>query len=126
MRSAAAAAGAVVAVTLGDDLLVASRLSHPRPVVVLAGAGAMAVALLVLAPRARSTSLSIGAGIAAGGALATLVTGLAWRNGVPNPLAAGGVAFNLADVAIGAGDALLLGSALTLAWTNRSRLREPV
>jgi lipoprotein signal peptidase len=126
MRSAAAAAGAVVAVTLVDDLLVASHLSHPRPVVVLAGAGAMAVALLVLAPRARSTSLSIGAGIAAGGALATLVTGLAWRNGVPNPLAAGGVAFNLADVAICAGDALLLGSALTLAWTNRSRLREPV
>ena len=67
----------------------------------------------------------LGAGIAAGGALATFVSGLAW-GGVPDPLVRGGIAFNLADVAIAAGDALLLAAALLHAWTNRTRLREPV
>jgi lipoprotein signal peptidase len=45
---------------------------------------------------------------------------------VPDPLVRGGIAFNLADVAIAAGDALLLAAALQHAWTNRTRLREPV
>jgi lipoprotein signal peptidase len=37
----------------------------------------------------------------------------------------GSVAFNLADVAIAAGDALLLAGALVHAWANRARLRQP-
>jgi lipoprotein signal peptidase len=45
---------------------------------------------------------------------------------VPDPLVRGGVAFNLADVAIAAGDALLLAAALLHGWTNRARLREPI
>jgi len=126
MRLAASAAGAVLAATLLHDAFAPSRLSHPRPLVVLAGAGLIAGALLALAPRARSRWISLGAGIGAGGALATLVTGLAWRNGVPNPLAAGGIAFNLADLAIGFGDALLLAAALTHAWKHRARLHEPI
>ncbi len=91
----------------------------------LAFAGLLAAALLGLAPRVRSQGIVLGAGIAAGGALATFVTGLAW-GGVPDPLVRGGIAFNLADVAIAAGDALLLAAALQHAWTNRTRLQEPV
>ncbi len=125
-RVALAAAGTVVAATLLDDLLAPSRLSHERSPVTLAGAGLLAAALLLLAPRARSLAMSLGAGVAAGGAASTLLTGLAWHSGVPNPLVRGGIAFNVADVAIGAGDALLIGAALLHAWRNRHRLLEPV
>lgn len=126
MRLALGAAAAVVALTMADDLVQASRLSHARSPLGLAGAGLLAAALLVLVPRARSFALSLGAGIAAGGAIATLVAGAAWRDGVPNPLVRGGIAFNVADVAIGAGDALLLAAALLHAWRNRAGLTQPI
>ena len=122
MRLAFAAATVVVAATLADDLVQPSRLSHARSPLGLAGAGALAAALLVLVPRARSAAMSAFGGVAAGGAAATLIAGVAWRDGVPNPLVRGGIAFNLADLAIGAGDALLIGSALLLAWRRRARL----
>jgi lipoprotein signal peptidase len=125
-RVALVAAASVVAATLLDDLLAPSRLSHERSPVTLAGAGLLAAALLLLAPRARSLGMSLGAGIAAGGAASTLLAGLAWRGGVPNPLVRGGIAFNVADVAIAAGDALLLAAAFFHAWRHRDRLLEPV
>ena len=126
MRLALAAAAAVVAATLVDDLLAPSRLSHARSPLGLAGAGALAVALLVLVPRARSAAMSLGGGIAAGGAAATLIAGAAWRSGVPNPLVRGGIAFNLADLAIAAGDALLLAAALFHGWQSRAKLTQPI
>jgi lipoprotein signal peptidase len=126
VRPALVAAACVVAATLADDSFAPSRLSHARSPLALAGAGALAVALLVLVPKARSLTMSLAAGIAAGGAAATLVTGLAWRDGVPNPLVRGGVAFNVADLAIGVGDALLIGAALLHAWRGRDRLLEPI
>lgn len=126
MRLALVAAAGVLAATLVDDVATPSRLSHARSPLALAGAGALAVALLVLVPRARSLGMSLGAGIAAGGAAATLVAGAAWRGGVPNPLVRGGLAFNVADVAIAAGDALLIASALVHAWRHRERLFEPL
>lgn len=126
MKLAFAAAAAVVAATLIDDALAPSRLSHARSPVGLAGAGALAVALLLLVPRARSLAMSLGAGIAAGGAAATLVAGAAWPAGVPNPLVRGGIAFNVADVAIAGGDALLVGAALLHAWRRRDNLFEAV
>ena len=125
-RVALAAAAAVVVATLADDALEPSRLSHVRSPVMLAGAGLLAGALLYLVPRTRSLGMSLGAGIAAGGAASTLVAGLAWRDGVPNPLLRGGIAFNLADVAIGIGDALLVSAAMWHAWRHRDRLFEPV
>jgi lipoprotein signal peptidase len=125
-RSAAiTAALTVLAAVVIHDALAPTRFHHHRSLTMLLGAGLLAIALLTLAPRIRSSGVVLGAGIAAGGALATLVSGLAW-GGVPDPLVQGGIAFNLADVAIAFGDALLLVAALLYAWTNRARLREHV
>lgn len=123
-RTAIAVALAVLAAVVAHDALAPTRFQHHRSPVTLLFAGLLA-ALLALAPRIRSRGIVLGAGIAAGGALATFVSGLAW-GAVPDPLVRGGVAFNLADVAIAAGDALLLVAALLHAWTNRTRLREPI
>jgi lipoprotein signal peptidase len=101
-------------------------LSHERSPVLYAGGLVVGAALLLLAPRIGSHVVSLGSGLAAGGAFATVACGLAWRGGVPNPLTHGDVAFNLADVAIATGLALLIGGSLLHAWANRSRLHEPV
>jgi lipoprotein signal peptidase len=102
-------------------------LSHERSPLIYVFGAAVATALIWLAPRARSLPLALGAGIAAGGALATDVCGLAWRAaGVPNPLVHGGLAFNLADVAIGLGVAVVVAAALAEIWRRRGHLREPV
>jgi lipoprotein signal peptidase len=124
-RTAIAVALAVLAAVVAQDALTPTRFQHHRSPATLLFAGLLAAALLALAPRVQSQGIVLGAGIAAGGALAMLVSGLAW-GGVPDPLVRGGIAFNLADVAIAAGDALLLAAALQHAWTNRTRLREPV
>jgi len=116
---------AVLAAVLVHDALAPTPFHHHRSPATLLFAGALATALLVLAPRIRSFGVALGAGIAGGGALATFVSGLAW-GGVPDPLVRGGIAFNLADVAIAGGDALLLVAVLLHAWTNRARLREPI
>jgi lipoprotein signal peptidase len=116
---------AVLAAVVIHDALAPTRFHHHRSLAALLGAVVLAAALLALAPRVRSSGVVLGAGIAAGGALATFVSGLAW-GGVPDPLVHGGIAFNLADVAIAFGDAMLLVAALLYAWTNRARLREPV
>jgi lipoprotein signal peptidase len=101
-------------------------LSHERSSLVYAGGLLVGIALLALTPRIGSRVVSLGSGLAAGGALATVVCGLAWRGGVPNPLVRGDVAFNLADLAIGAGVSVLIGGSLVHAWANRGRLREPI
>jgi lipoprotein signal peptidase len=101
-------------------------LSHERSPVVYAGGLVVGVALLALTPRVRSRVVSLGSGLATGGAFATVVCGTAWRAGVPNPLTRGDIAFNLADVAIGAGVVLLIAGALYHGWTHRDRLGETV
>jgi hypothetical protein len=124
-RLAGAVAGAVLCIDLLHEALAPTPFHHARPAGVLALAAAIAIALLVLAPRVPSLGVALGAGIAAGGALGTAISGLAW-NGVPDPLVGGGIAFNLSDVAIAAGDGVLVASALVHGWRNRSRLREPL
>ncbi len=123
---AASVAAAVVVLTVAVDLLRETTIRHERPAAVLAFAGMIAALLLLLAPRLDSLVVTVGSGLAAGGALATLVTGAAWAGGVPDPLAGGAIAFNVADVAIGLGELLLVGGALAYAWQNRTRLGEPV
>jgi lipoprotein signal peptidase len=101
-------------------------LSHERSPIVYAGGLVVGIALLALTPRIGSRVVSLGSGLAAGGALATVVCGLAWRGGVPNPLVLGDIAFNLADAAIGVGVALLIGGSVYHGWTHRDRLGETV
>jgi lipoprotein signal peptidase len=125
-RLAVGAALTVLVATLVHDALVPAQLSHPRPLAVLLGAVAVGSLLLLLVPRVPSAAMAAGAGVAAGGAFATCVAGLAWSAGVPDPISRGGLAFNLADVSIALGDALLLTGLLLHAWTNRARLREPI
>ena len=116
----------MVAATVVDDLLQPSVLSHERSAVLYAGGLVVGAALLLLTPRIGSRVVSLGSGLAGGGAVATVLCGLAWRGGVPNPLTRGDVAFNLADLAIALGVALLIGGSLLHAWANRDRLHEPV
>lgn len=123
---ALAAAALVVALDLGDSAVAHAVYFHPRPLWLLASGAAVAVAVLLLAPRVPSPALALGAGTTAGGALATVFAALVWSRGVPDPLVRGSVAFNLADLAIAAGDATLVASALLVAWRRRHTLREPV
>ena len=122
---AAAAALVVLSVALVHEALTPTQFHHGRSAGVFVLAAVVACGLLLLAPRVPSLGVALGAGIAAGGALATLVSGLAW-NGVPDTLLHGGVAFNLSDLAIGGGDLLLVGAVLVHAWIHRSVLREPL
>jgi lipoprotein signal peptidase len=124
-RIAVGSAAAVLAVDLVHEGLSPTPFHHARSPVVFVLAAAIAAALLVLAPRVRSLGVALGAGIAAGGALGTLVSGLAW-SGVPDPLVQGGIAFNVSDLAIAFGDALLLGAVLVHAWTHRHELGQPI
>jgi len=122
---AALAALVVVGIALAHEVLTPTPFHHARAPGVFVLAAAIALALLVLAPRVPSLGVAVGAGIAAGGALGTLISGLAW-NGVPDPLVHGGVAFNISDVAIAVGDAILIAAVLLHAWLHRADLRRPV
>jgi lipoprotein signal peptidase len=122
---AVAAALSVLGVDLVHETLTPTPFHHLRSPGVFVLAALIAIVLLALAPRVPSVGVALGAGIAAGGALGTVVSGLAW-NGVPDPLVRGGIAFNISDVAIGVGDAILIASVLVHAWTHRARLREPI
>ena len=122
---AAAATLVVLGVALTHEVLTPTPFHHGRSPGVFVLAAVIASALLLLAPRVPSLGVALGAGIAAGGALATLVSGLAW-NGVPDPLVHGGIAFNVSDLAIGAGDLVLVAAVLLHAWSNRADLRRPV
>jgi lipoprotein signal peptidase len=122
---AAGSAVVVLAADLVHEGLTPTPFHHARSPVVFVLAAAISAALLVLAPRVPSLAVALGAGIAAGGALGTLVSGLAW-SGVPDPFVHGGIAFNVSDLAIASGDALLLGAVLCHAWTHRHELGKPV
>jgi lipoprotein signal peptidase len=121
---AVGAALVVLGAALTHEALTSTPFHHLRSAGVLVLAAAIALALLTLAPRVPSLGVALGAGIAAGGALGTLVSGIAW-NGVPDPLVHGGIAFNVSDLAIGVGDAILLAAALLHGWVHRADLRRP-
>jgi len=123
---AAAAALAVAAIVLAQEAATPSPYHHPRSLGALALMATLAALVLTVVPRIRSTAAALGGGVAAGGAIAILVSGLVWQAGVPDPLVGGDYAFNLADVAVVLGDATLLVAAVVHGWDNRHALRRPV
>ena len=99
---------------------------HPRGVVYVFVAAALTGLPALFVPRVPSRPLAIAGGIAAAGAFGNLVSALAWRDGIPNPIVAGDIAFNIADVCAVAGSvALVLGAAL-FALRHPALLRQPV
>jgi lipoprotein signal peptidase len=87
------------------------------------------IGLAVFVPRLPSRAAAAGAGVAAGGALANLVSLMLWSQGVPDPLvlrgATEGIAFNLADLYALAGDVLLLTAVAVYVLRRPGALHEP-
>jgi lipoprotein signal peptidase len=123
---ASAAALAVAAIVLVHEALNPTPFHHARSVGALALMAVLVALVLGFVPRVPSSSAALGAGLAAGGALAMFVSGLVWQEGVPDPLVGGGYAFNLADIAIALGDAMLLAAVLVHTWANRHSLRQTI
>jgi lipoprotein signal peptidase len=99
---------------------------HPRSAAYVVLAAILAALVVAFVPRVPSRALSVAGGVATAGALGNLVSALAWRSGVPNPIVVGDVAFNIADVcAVVGAAALVLGAAL-FALTHPALLRQPI
>lgn len=126
------AATVAVAVDLGYTALAiyergGAVLAHDRSALYVAGVGAASIVWAGAIARIRSSSIALAGGVVLGGAAANLVSIALWPSlpGVPDPIVAGGVAFNLADAAVAVGFALLLPATLVFAVRNRERLLEP-
>ena len=85
--------------------------------------GALALTLIA------SAAVAVAAGLLSGGVLGNLVSARSDSNRVPNPITIGdhitGMAFNLADVFILAGDLFLMLALITVAVRNRDRFARP-
>jgi hypothetical protein len=115
----------MTAVDLGQKAS-APVYGHPRGVGYVVFAGVLTVLLVLFVPRVPSRALAVAGGVAAAGAFGNLVSALAWRGGVPNPIVAGEIAFNVADLcAVTGAIALVLGAAL-FALRHPALLRQPV
>ena len=99
---------------------------HPRGLGYVLVAAALTAFLVLFVPRVPSRALAVAGGIAAAGAFGNFVSALAWRGGIPNPIVAGQIAFNIADLcAVVGAVALVLGCAL-FALRNPQLLRQPI
>ncbi|MCW2963645.1 MAG: hypothetical protein JWO17_897 [Actinomycetia bacterium] len=115
----------LTAVDLGQKAS-APVYGHPRGVIYLIGAAALTILLVLFVPRVPSRPLAVAGGVGAAGAFGNFISALAWRGGIPNPIVAGAVAFNVADLcAVGGAIALVLGCAL-FAVRNPALLRQPI
>ena len=102
--------------------------AHDRSAAYVIGIAVAATAWACAIALTRSASIALGGGVLAGGAAGNLLSLFLWPSlaGVPNPLVAGDVAFNVADVAVAAGLVLVFVATCLHAARNRERLREPV
>ena len=103
----------------GAEQLHARSATYVAVVLVLSFAWAAAIVLT------RSMLMAIGGGVLAGGAVGNVGSLALWR-GVPNPIEAAMVAFNLADVFVLVGFVLVAATVAKLAVANGERLRDPV
>ena len=72
-----------------------------------------------------SPSIALAAGPVVGGAVGNGLSLAIWP-GVPNPILVSSIAFNIADVAVAVGLALLLLTTVAFGVRNRARLFEPI
>jgi lipoprotein signal peptidase len=121
--TAAATAAALGAIDLVQKATAGDTMRHDRSAGALVLMAVVLAALLYLVPLFPSLAVALGAGVAAGGALGNLVSMLVWGGAVPDPIVVRGwIAFNLADVFVLCGDALLLASAAVYALRHRGAL----
>jgi lipoprotein signal peptidase len=126
-----AAAGVAVADLVHKALVLSSGSStaaHPRSALYVIGIALAATLWAGAIVLTRSTSIALAGGILAGGAAGNLVSLALWPSvdGVPNPLLAGDVAFNFADLAVAVGMVLLPAAVVVFALRNRERLNDSV
>ena len=126
------ATAAVVAIDLAYSALVISERAgavylHERSAPWVAVVGLASVLWAAALARIGSDAIALAGGVVLGGAAANLLSIALWPSlaGVPDPIVAGGVAFNLADVAVGAGFVLLFPATALFVLRNRGRLFEP-
>ena len=127
------AATMVVALDLAQKQLAISErggavLAHDRSALYVAGVAAASVVWAWAVSLTDSSSIALAGGVVLGGAAGNLLSIALWPGlpGVPDPIVAGGVAFNVADVAVVAGLSLLLPATLVFAVRHRERLFEPL
>jgi lipoprotein signal peptidase len=101
---------------------------HPRSALYAVGVAAISALWAAAILLTRSASIALGGGVFLGGAAGNVASLALWpaAEGVPNPLVAGEVAFNLADMAVVLGLVLVLAATTRFAARNRARLGEPV
>jgi lipoprotein signal peptidase len=101
---------------------------HERSLLYALGVVAVCTVWAAAIMLTHSLSIALAGGVFLGGAAGNVASLALWPSvdGVPNPLLAGEVAFNVADVAVAAGLALLLTTAVVFAARNRARLNERV
>jgi len=100
---------------------------HDRSPLYVAGVAGASFAWAVAIARLESASIALAGGLVLGGAIGNLTSIALWPSlpGVPDPIVAGGIAFNMADVAVFLGVVLLLPTSLVFAVRSRARLSEP-
>jgi lipoprotein signal peptidase len=101
---------------------------HERSGLYVLGVAAASVLWAGAIARLESASIALAGGLVLGGAVGNLTSIALWPSlsGVPDPIVAGGFAFNMADVAVGLGVVLLFPTSVVFAVRSRARLSEPV
>jgi lipoprotein signal peptidase len=127
------AAVAVAALDIAHKALSISErggavLAHDRSALYVAGVAAASLVWAGAVALTRSSSIAFAGGVVLGGAVGNLVSIALWPSlpGVPDPIVAGGYAFNVADVAVAVGFVSLFPATFLFALQNRQRLFEPV
>jgi lipoprotein signal peptidase len=98
---------------------------HERSALYAVGIGVVCLAWAAGVVLLRSPSIALAAGPLVGGAAGNGLSLAIWP-GVPNPILVDTIAFNVADVGVAFGLALLLVTTVAFAVRNRARLFEPI
>lgn len=103
-------------------------LLHDRPTHYVVAGAALSLAWAGAVLLTRSSAIAFLGGVVLGGAAGNLTSFALWPSlpGVPDPIVAGGLAFNFGDLAVIGGLLLLIPTAAVFALRNKGRLFEPI